>query len=146
MHLEHHWASRGCFCFDAATGVALHVASVDPEKRNWGYVWDEGDNWYAIYRGSDSLLFQTGPRTWRLDNTVEFVVSRGLRRIFQISKGTNVELSVTYLFRGAPHLIDPTYDAIDEDKDDFFLYVAGMWRRWKDRTLKEFMLQDRKDA
>ena len=34
---------------------------------------------------------------------------------------------------------DPTYDAIDEESDDFFVYVTSMWQYWKDLSGSDFL-------
>ena len=53
-------------------------------------------------------------------------------------------LSALYLFSRyyensfIASIIDPTYDAIDMESDDFFLYVSNMWKSWGHKDFSEF--------
>lgn len=61
-------------------------------------------------------------------------------RRFEISERGKTSFSLCYLFLGAAQrAIDPTYDEIDEETDDFFLYVTEMWRHWTDRSMESFL-------
>lgn len=109
-------------------------------KADWGFLWQQRGRWFAIHRDDQSLIFQAGPRRWRLTGGIELQVSRGLVRRFEIKERGLTLFSLRYIFRGAAQAaIDPAYDAIDEETDDFFLYVTVMWRHWKDRSMDTFL-------
>jgi len=51
-----------------------------------------------------------------------------------------IEFDLRYSFHdGWAVALDPTYDGMDEESDDFFLYVYQMWRAWKDEDIADFM-------
>jgi len=60
-------------------------------------------------------------------------------RWFGLWHDGGVEFQFSYWFKGAlaAH-IDPTYDRLEDESDDFFLYVFTMWEYWKDRSADEF--------
>jgi hypothetical protein len=122
--------------FDELTGIVGPKVNVPRESADWGFLWHQRGKWFAIRKDSESLIFQHGAKNWRLRNDHEFSVTRGLIRRFKICDANQVSFNFKYLFTGAlVAKIDPTYDLIDEESDDFFLYVCGMWAHWKDRDI-----------
>ena len=75
----------------------------------------------------------------KLTPDVALQVRGRYRRTFEIFRGGGVEFQFSYWFKGAiaAH-IDPTYDRLEEESDDFFLYVMAMWEYWKNRSADEF--------
>ena len=138
MRLRHYWASGGVVEFDPATGKVRRSAAGD--VTDWGFVWKQRRRWFVLRHDDESLIFQHRAETWRLRSDVELSVSGDFRREFQISRDGRQEFSFRYGFRGTLFVhIDPTYDAIDEESDDFFVYVTSMWAYWKDRSADEFI-------
>lgn len=116
------------------------VVDVSREKAEWDFLWQQRGRWFAIRNDAESLIFQAGPAWWRLSNDVELRVTRGLFRRFEFEQDGRTAFSLRYFFRGAAHAaIAPTCDAIDEEFDDFFLYVTEMWRHWKDKSMDTFL-------
>jgi len=110
-------------------------------RDEWGFVWKQRGQWFAIRSDDESLLFQHGPATWRLRPQNEFDAGPGLFRRFTIRREGHVVFSLRYRRRLGGALlaiVDPTYDAMDEEADDFFVYVANMWREWKDQPMSAF--------
>jgi hypothetical protein len=140
MLLSHLWHAGGVREFDPSTGAVGSVVDVSRDKAQWGFLWQQRGRWFAIRKDDESLIFQAGPSWWRLSNDVELRVTRGFIRRFQLARGGRTAFSLRYVFRGAAQAaVDPTYDAIDEESDDFYLYVTEMWRHWKDRSMETFL-------
>jgi hypothetical protein len=140
MLLAHHWHSAGARPFEPSTGAVGAVLDVSQAKPEWGFLWQQRGRWFAIRKDAESLIFQDGSRWWRLTEAVELRVSRGLFRRFEIFQEGHAVLSLRYVFRGAVHAaIDPTFDAIDEESADFFLYVTQMWCHWKNKRMDTFL-------
>jgi hypothetical protein len=140
MFLCHYRYDGGVRRFDEVTGAVSTPVDRPREEADWGFVWRESARWYAIRKDHQSLIFQTGPRSWRLRNGVEFKITRGWRRRIQILRDGVIEFDLRYSFHdGWAVALDPTYDGMDEESDDFFLYVYQMWRAWKDGDIADFM-------
>ena len=74
-----------------------------------------------------------------LNASAELTVSGWFRRTFRIRQASKKVFSFSYWFKGiALATIDPTYDGLDEEGDDYFVYVTNMWRYWKDKGPAEF--------
>lgn len=140
MFLAHLWHAGGVRVFDPSTGAVGSVVDVTRDKAQWGFLWRQRGRWFAIRKDHESLIFQAGPNWWRLTDNVELQVTRGLLRRFELKQDGRTGISLRYVFRGAAQAaIDPTYDPIDEEFDDFFLYVMEMWRHWKNKSMDTFL-------
>jgi hypothetical protein len=142
MKLKHFWHAGGVLHFDPVTGEVRPTESNDNNDIEWGFLWKQRGKWFAIWRDDKHLVFQHKSQQWRLASDHEFRVRRGFRRKFEIieriSSRNKQVFSFSYWFKGAAFVfIDPTYDAIDEESDDFFLYIVTMWQSWKDIDLPE---------
>ena len=139
MRLRHHWASGGVVEYDPTSGnvTARHSEIIEPV--GWGSVWKQRGRWFGIWHDGDSLIFQCSQNRWKLTTEVTFRVIGRYWRTFQITRNGNVEFQFSYWFRGAfAANFDPTYDRLEEEADDFFLYVVGMWEYWQNRSTDEF--------
>jgi hypothetical protein len=140
MYVAHHWHAEGIFEFDPVSGSVVPAPAANPETAEWGAVWKEGDRWFVIWKDENSLVLQQGIERWPLTAGLRFRVTRNSPRVFEVLRDGACLLKVKYGFKGLlAQTIDPTYDEIDEDMDDFFLYVVGMWGFWKDRPISSFM-------
>lgn len=139
MRLHHYWASGGIVEFDSETGDVTPRLKQASESVNWGSAWKQRGRWFGLWHDGTSLVFQHGGSQWKLTADVVLRVNGSFWRTFQIARQGNVEFQFSYRFRGAIiAAIDPTYDTLDEEADDFFLYVTRMWEYWKDRGSDEF--------
>ncbi|HWW99402.1 hypothetical protein [Collimonas sp.] len=140
MLLAHYWHAGGVRHFDELTGAVGQQAPVPRESADWGFLWRQRGKWFAIRKDHESLIFQHGTKQWRLRSGHEFSVTRGFLRQFKIRESGQATFTLKYLFTGAFLAnIDPTYDSIDEESDDFFLYVSEMWAYWKDKDISTFL-------
>lgn len=140
MYLIDYRHAGGLRAFDPISG-AVTQPPAGSQRDAWGFVWKQGGKWFAIRSDEESLLFQHGSETWRLRPENEFHVSSGLFRLFTIQRAGRAVFSLKYRlsFGGAVlAVIDPTYDAMDDETDDFFVYVVNMWQGWKDLPMAEF--------
>ncbi len=139
MLIQHYWAGGGTRKFDPETGaVSMRRHSGEPSV--WGIAWKQRGRWFVLWHDGDSLILQRGKLRWRLDNSVSLDVTGGVRRCFRLRKEGRTEFEFSYWFGGAiwAHF-DPAYDALDEETDDFFVYVTSMWEYWKDLSGDEFL-------
>ena len=139
MQLNHYWAFGGKVEFDPETGDVTR-GHVDKKSADaWGSVWKQRGRWFAIWHDGESLVFQHRRERWDLTPDVTLRVRGRYRRTFQILRDGDVEFQFAYWFKGLIAAnIDPTYDRLEEESDDFFLYVTSMWINWKDRSVDEF--------
>jgi len=140
-YISHYWHSGGIKEFDTVSGVVAKANHIKSEETAFGSLWKQNGKWFAFYCDEKSFLFQHKHNIWRV--TSEHTVSIRayfLLRCFKIMHNGSVVFSIWYkpkfLFIA---LLDPTQDGIDEESDDFFLYVKNMWRRWANRPFPEFV-------
>ena len=140
MRLRHYWAAGGLVDFDPETGVVATRLSKTARPDEWGSAWKQHGRWFSLWHDGSYLVFQYRREQWRLNTEVELRVHGKYRRTFRIMRHGNEEFRFSYWFKGTimAH-IDPTYDGLDEESDDFFIYVTQMWDYWKDRDASEFV-------
>jgi len=139
LHLCHHWHAGGVLVYDTADGSVIGKSTSSRQAAQWGFLWQQRGRWFAIYKDDESLIFQHEQQSWRLKPDIALHVTKGQLRKFQIISGSESVFEFRYLFKGfIQSLIDVTYDGIDEELDDFFLYVTHMWDHWKDRDIDLF--------
>ena len=140
MRLRHYWAAGGIVDFDVDTGKVRRRLSKAALPDAWGFVWKQRGRWFCLWHDGQCLVLQHRQKQWRLNTEVELRVTGKFRRTFRIMRQGQEEFRFAYWFRGTIFAhIDPTYDALDEESDDFFIYVTGMWNSWKDRSADEFL-------
>ena len=138
MLIRHYWAAGGLREFDPDSGSVSNRRRRG-EPQGWGIAWKQRGRWFVLWHDDESLILQCGAKQWRLNNDVVLDVSGRFRRSFRLRRSGEPDFEFSYWFKGALwSQIDPTYDGIDEESDDFFLYVTGMWKYWKDRSADEF--------
>ncbi|HKE43009.1 MAG TPA: hypothetical protein VKB41_00580 [Steroidobacteraceae bacterium] len=129
--------------FDPNTG-AVRPLPAGAKPDTWGAVWKKGGKWFALRLDSESLLFQRGPDTWRLRPENEFSVSYGRLAVFRrftITRQNEVVFSFKYCLGISGTFLmffSSTYDYLDEEADDFFVYVVSVWNGWKDQPIAAF--------
>ena len=143
MRLRHYWASGGVVEYDPTSGNVIARQRETIEPVDWGSVWKQRGRSFGLWHDGDSLVFQCKHEQWKLTSHVTLRVLGRYWRTFQIARMGIVEFQFSYWFRGALSAnIDPTYDRLEEEADDFFLYVMGMWESWRDRGADEFAALD----
>ncbi len=139
MRLNHYWTSGGTVEFDPQTGEVTRIRGTNRFPVNWGSVWRQRGRWFSLWHDGDALVFQHQRERWRLTPDVTLKVKGRIRRTFEISRNGDVEFLFRYWFKGTIFAhIDPTYDGLEEESDDFFVYVTLMWEYWKDRSVDDF--------
>ena len=142
-HISHFRASGGVKAFDTETGSVSAVSNVPRNKTAFGsLLWKQNGKWFAFHNDDESLILQQDKNIWRV--TPEYTVSlTGYFpfRNFRIRRNGRLVFSIWYkpkfLFLVLA-LLDPTYDALDAESDDFFLYLKEMWKSWGDKPFSEF--------
>lgn len=133
MLIRYYWAKRGVYAFDEVSGAVTRVPAHVDAPICTGAIWKQRGRWFALWHDGTSLYFQHKAQRWSLKSDTTFSVSGRYKRIFRIERNEEILFEFRYCFKGIIFSrIDPTYDLLDEEADDFFLYVVGMWRYWKD--------------
>jgi hypothetical protein len=139
--ISHVWFAGGVKEFDTETGRITGISDKEWGSTGFGSLWRQNGKVFAFYRDDESLLLQYKTNKWRV--TPEYTVSlRGFYfiRNFRIKQQGKVVFSIWYKPKGLFFfLIDPTYDAIDAEADDFFLYLKSMWASWGNKPYSEFL-------
>jgi hypothetical protein len=142
MYLLDYFHPGGLREFDPASG-AVKRPPPGAARDQFGFVWKQSGRWFAIRSDDESLLFQQGSETWRLRPENEFHVTPGpIRKVFTIEREGRVVFSLRYrlrLFAVISAIVDPAYDAMSQEADDFFVYVVNMWQGWKDLPMSAFV-------
>jgi hypothetical protein len=128
-HIRYFWHVGGIKEVDTESGSVVDIPTANEVDAQPGSVWKQNGKWFAFYKDDESWLLQHKNSKWRV--TPEHSVSLRawfLLRNFRIKRGGRLVFSIwyrpKYLFF---FLIDPTYDAIDAETDDFFLFVKNTW-------------------
>jgi len=139
--ISHAWFAGGVKEYDTETGIITAKSEREWGSTGFGSVWRQNGKDFAFYRDDESLLLQYKTNKWRV--TPDYSVSlRGfyVLRNFKVKHRGKVVFSIWYKPRGLFFfLVDPTYDGIDAETDDFFLYVKNMWSSWGDKPYSEFL-------
>ncbi len=75
MYLRHYRHTGQIVELDPASGSVRKAAEIPEEHLHWGFVWHQRGRWVALWRDSQSLVFQSGKSKWRLVSQTEFRVS-----------------------------------------------------------------------
>lgn len=139
-YISHFWYAGGIKEFNTKTGSVSDAPDLEWGKTDFGSVWKQNGKYFVFHNDEESLILQQKNNIWRV--TPDYTVSlRGYYfiRNFKIKyKGKKV-FSIWYKPKGLFFwIIDPTYDAIDTESDDFFLYVKNMWKSWEKRHFSEY--------
>lgn len=97
-----------------------------PPARTAGFAQRFAGTWYAVWNAGDTLMFQFNET--RIPMTDAFACTNSLRgkeRTFTIREGASELLRLTYDDHWREW--DPTFDELDLELSDFFLYVARVW-------------------
>lgn len=111
-----------------SVGAAV-VETVDGAKTS-GFVHLRGRRVGAVYSSEGTIFFQWGAARWDLRNPeIKVFWERGPSRLwnrFRVEAAGVVRVSVRYVSRRAlpQNWIDGTFDSLDEELQDFFLWLA----------------------
>ncbi len=139
--ISHLWYIGGVKKFDTETGKVSIAFLADRNKADFGTAWKQNGKWFVFHCDEQSLVLQHKNKIWRVDSNYNATLTGGRVRKFEIFKHDKKVFSIKYKPKGLiSRIIDPTYDAIDAESDDFFLYVTNMWEYWAKRPFSEFQL------
>ena len=142
IYLKCHWNNGGVRKFDTSTGEVGKKEAAIVQATHWGFIWRQKLKWFAIRRDGNHLVFQHKTRVWPLKEPFKFEISGWFMRKFSISNSSTLEFSIKYRPSGLIHqFFDPTYDAIDAEKDDFFLYICSMREGYGEKGLENFQFE-----
>lgn len=139
--ISYSWYIGGVKEFDTETGSVSPAPKSEWGSTGFGSLWRQNGKIFALYRDDESLLLQHETYKWRL--TPDYKVSWKpyfIFKNFKIKYQGNTVFSIWYIPKDLFFsLIDPTYDYLDAESDDFFLYVKSMWESWGARPYSEFL-------
>ena len=140
-YISHAWYVGGVKEYDTDTGKIKGASDKEWGSTGFFSLWRQNGKFFAFYRDDRSLLLQNKTRKWRV--IPEYTVSLKqyfIFRNFKIHQNGKEVFSIWYKPKGLFFfLIDPTYDSIDAESDDFFLYIKSMWASWGNRPYSEFL-------
>lgn len=147
-YLRYHWLSRGIRQLETSTGQVTAAPGATEAQCDMGAVFRRRGKDYAFHHDDRGWMLQQGSRIWRVRPGTRIRLKQWLLlRNFSITESGRKTLSTWYgSLSPLLSLFDPTYDRIDAEADDFFLYVKNQWRYWCDRSsgeLQEAVMQYR---
>lgn len=96
-------------------------------KSGWAYKAD--GRWFAVYRDGTQLRFRSDD--WSCIVGPEYQCSLECkasdRRIFSLQVGKTPVFQFEYRPPSLGKAVDITYDALDMENDDFFLWLCNLW-------------------
>lgn len=100
-------------------------------KDSRGSAYRDHGGWYALWRGESEWVWQHGTRQWLLPTIQTALSEAGRKRVFQLLSNDKVLYEHVYIpkSRGLLRRLDPTYDMMDEEEDDFFVWTSRMVER-----------------
>jgi hypothetical protein len=115
--------------FDPQKGSA-RLTLVPRKLKVSGWAWRHRGTWWALFKSNGGLQFFARGRLWPLSDIDEAVVARrNSKNIFQVRAADRTFEEEYTSPRDRPwNRVDPTYDELDEQTDDFLLKVASVWR------------------
>ena len=129
-YLFHEWTSQGIKEFDIETSVVHNIVENEKEKVDFGFVWRQNCKWFAFYKEDNIFILQNKNFICRSDSNYSLSLKNIFKifRCFQIYENNRLIFTIRYIPRWFfMSLIDPSYDSIDSECDDFFFYVFNMW-------------------
>lgn len=96
-----------------------------PERMN-GWAHRRSGRWFVLRSEGDALFFQSGTQSWRVGDEVKCRLQEEdkVRRFALVRHGA-VEFELEYRVK-VPHQ-DPTFDDLDDEMQDFFLWLNRLW-------------------
>ena len=135
----HSWFAGGVKEFDTETGEVSDAPDMEWGKTGFGSVWKQNGKWFAFYKDERSLILQHKKNVWRLEPNTTVSLQGLVIRTFVIKENGKIVFKIRYRPKGLlMSVIDPTYDALDMESDDFFLYMKNMWEAWGSKPFSEF--------
>jgi len=137
--VRHYWASGGTYEFNSDTGRLKRVPD-DTPMHEWGIAWRQGRKWFVLHNDDEHLILQHKTHVWPITPEYTVDVNGFWVRRFTIRKGKDLIYSLRYVPKSLgliASFVDPTYDGMDAESDDYFLYVKSMWEDWMHRDIGE---------
>jgi hypothetical protein len=138
-YISHSWFAGGVKEFDTVTGQISNAPDMKWDETGFGSVWKQNGKWFAFHKDEQSLILQHKNHVWRLEPNTTVSLQGLFFRKFIIKENGKIVFKIRYKPKGLlKSIIDPTYDSIDMESDDFFLYISNMWKSWGSKPFSEF--------
>ena len=113
-----------------------------PRKSGWAY--QSAGKWFAVYRKDGELWFRCDGWSCKIDSTTRCLLTgeSSDRKVFTLETGSAIAFRHDYKSSTWQKTVDPTYDEIDAEHDDFFLWLSRMWGDEKRVTAMASILVD----
>jgi hypothetical protein len=98
-----------------------------PAKNGWAV--KSNGRWFGVYRKCGELCFQCDAWRCRIEPAYQCLLEQGStgERVFAISSAGQSVFEHHYRVSSWARKYDPTYDDIDAQSDDFFLWLYRLW-------------------
>lgn len=96
-------------------------------------------SWFSVYREGNQLRFQRDAWSCSIQSDQQCLVSQDSpeRLIFSVKSGEEIVFQYTYRPPSFGAKVDVTYDALDMESDDFFIWLCQLWN---DSVMQEAVL------
>lgn len=97
----------------------------------YGWAFRHRRRWYCLWNDAGVLRLHLGAQSWPLGTTTQFLrelIPGTTRCRFRVVQGADVPIEVTYRNPTTRFMnrFDPSYDRLDEEREDFFLWLASL--------------------
>jgi len=96
---------------------------------NSGWACHSNRKWFAVYRNGDDLIFRCNTWSCRVDESYSCHLSDEFpnENVFSLNKSGVCVFSHKYKTSKWLEKIDPTFDEIDRESNDFFYWLHKLW-------------------
>lgn len=103
-------------------------AALSSPKRYTGWAYKSNRKWFAVYREDDMLQFRCEEWICAIDEYHSCqLIRRSGQNLFLLKVENKIVFQHEYESRDWAKRGDPTYDQIDAEDDDFFLWLFRLW-------------------
>jgi hypothetical protein len=130
LHYHNRWWQTVAFDTTLGTGQVRWFRRRPAVAKGWAT--KHHGQWYAVWSNGENLVLQIG--TQQIPMTEEYVcrnVQSGTERTLTITAGSKRVLELEYA--AVSRNEDPTFDDIDLESEDFFVWLCRLWNdpKWK---------------
>lgn len=130
MKILSYWPSRMWQVLLDEGKVQFHrkLAIWHAPKRYSGWAYKSNQKWFAVYRDDGALQFRCDEWICTVNEGRSCeLIRQPEKNLFLLKEENTVVFQHEYKSRDWGKDLDPTYDEIDAEGDDFFLWLSRLW-------------------
>jgi hypothetical protein len=113
---------------DSGSGHLCWFRRISGECAGWAY--RHRRVWYAVWSDNGRLVFQVGRQSWPIGDGFVFTNQKVGAKVRRFAVSSDQGVIFELLYRQPRWWLsnrwDVTYDSVDEEMDDFFLWVSRL--------------------